>query len=319
LGHDGRGALPRAAADALLQLATHGSPGVRARLDEPASPARALDKQGSAHGGDIGGAESGFGVSGSAGVGVSLVNPTYAARPNNTGLALMRYLAHADIDLLGQRLSIPIDVNVFSDRQRGGLAALAPTELDVIAGVTSTWRLSQGALELGARGELDTPVQGDPTHYRQGYADVRARYLYSIAEMYPGVGRALADGDVSGWATLGVFAFNPTYAARPDNSGKALLRYALHVEMSFFDSHFAVGLDGTMFTDRATNVVRPSELDYTPELIGRWEPWEVHLAYEVDSPLDGLGTVPGYVQSFVYLLAIWSFDLGPPPAETGAH
>lgn len=215
--------------------------------------ARALDKQGSAHGGDVGGADTGFGVSGSAGIGVSVYNPSYAARPDNTGHALMRYLAHADVDLVGQRLSIPIDLNVFSDRDRKGALMFGPTELDTIGGLTSTWQLGKGAL------------------------------------------------------------WNPTYAARPDNSGNALFRYALHGEVSFLDSHAGIALDGTTFTDRQTKAVRPSELDLTPELVGRWDPFELHLAYERDMPLDELGATPGYVQSFVYALAVWSFDFRPPP------
>src|SRR3954453_4549511 len=82
-----------------------------------ASNASALDKQGSAHGGAVAeGEERQFDVSGSLRLGVSIYNPTYAARPDNTGLALFRYAAHADIDILGRKLSIPIDVNVFTDR-----------------------------------------------------------------------------------------------------------------------------------------------------------------------------------------------------------
>ena len=120
------------------------------------SPARALDKQGSAHGGGIEGATSGFDVSGSASLGVSLYNPTYAARPDNTGLTLFRYAGHGDIDLIGRRLSIPIDVNMFSDRTAIGFGRkLVPSELDIITGVTSTWRLGPGALEGGARFEVD--------------------------------------------------------------------------------------------------------------------------------------------------------------------
>src|SRR5690348_6531460 len=72
--------------------------------------AHALDKQGSAHGGDVEGATSGFGFSGSAAIGAALYNKSYAARPDNTGLALFRYALHADMDLIGRRLSIPIDV-----------------------------------------------------------------------------------------------------------------------------------------------------------------------------------------------------------------
>ena len=120
--------------------------------------ARAVDKQGSAHGGEVGGAGSGFGVSGGLMVGVAVYNPSYAARPDNTGLALMRYAGHADVDLIGQRLSIPIDVNMFSDRLRAGIAKLGPTEFDVITGLTTTWPAGPGAVEAGARVEHDRPL-----------------------------------------------------------------------------------------------------------------------------------------------------------------
>ena len=43
------------------------------------SPVSALDKQGSAHGGNIGGASEGTNVSGSLMLGSALYNPTYAA------------------------------------------------------------------------------------------------------------------------------------------------------------------------------------------------------------------------------------------------
>lgn len=275
------------------------------------TPARALDKQGSAHGGQIAGAESGFHVSGSAGIGVSPYNPTYAARPDASGHALMRYALHADIDLVGRRLSIPLDLNVFSDRDRSGALELAPSELDLIGGVTSTWGVGPGALELGLRAEHDRPV--DRGTYTQTYVDFRTRALFSLNAAEPGVGRALAGGDVSGAATLGLFAFNPTYAARPDNSGFALFRYALRIEVSTLDSHLALAVDGTFFTDREQNAVRPSELDFTPEIIGRWDPFELHLAYERDMPLDR----GGLVQHFVYLFGAWSFDTSP--AEPGAE
>src|SRR3954465_15518304 len=103
-----------------------------------ARSARALDKQGSAHGGGLEGPTAGFDVSGSASLGVSLYNPTYAARPDNTGLTLFRYAGHVDVDLIGRRLSIPIDVNMFTDRLAHGFARkFVPSELDVIAGVTT--------------------------------------------------------------------------------------------------------------------------------------------------------------------------------------
>jgi hypothetical protein len=274
-----------------------------------ATPALALDKQGSAHGGGIEGPTSGFDVSGSASLGVSLYNPTYAARPDNSGLALMRYAAHFDFDLIGHRLSIPLDINMFSDRQAVGFARkFVPSELDLIAGVTSTWRLGPGALEGGARFEVDVGLDRGgyaPSGYgRQNYADVRARYLYSLAAIAPGAESALRGGDVRGWLTLGWFAYNPTYYARPNNTGLALFRYAAHVEISTWNNHLALGLDAIMFTDKlAENVFRPTELDFTPELIVRFSRYEVHLAYERDMPLDE----DTLIQHFVYLLGAMSF------------
>ncbi len=266
--------------------------------------AHALDKQGSAHGGSVEGESSGFGVSGAVMAGVSLYNPSYAARPDNTGLTLLRYGAHLDVDLLGRLLSIPVDFNFFTDRDRPGGLKLAPTEFDVIVGITSTLDTGPGALEVGVRVEHDRPV--DMGTFTQTYVDARARYLYSAAALWPRLADVLKNGDISGWATLGVFAFNPTYAARPDNSGLALFRYALHAELSTFDDLLSLGLDATLFSDRtAAFAVGASELDFTSELIFHKGDFEVHLAYERDMPVDR----GGLVQQFVYVLGVWSFDV----------
>jgi hypothetical protein len=48
----------------------------------------------------------------------------------------------------------------------------------------------------------------------------------------------------------------------------------------------------------------PSELDTTYEVIGHVEPFEVHLAYERDMPIDR----GGKVQDFVYVLFVYGFD-----------
>lgn len=282
------------------------------------SGARALDKQGSAHGGQVGGDAKELNVSGSAMLGASLYNPTYAARPDNTGLALFRYALHLDVDLLGRLLSIPIDVNAFTDRQRKGAAIFAPSELDLIAGLTSTHSLARGFdAELGARVETDRSV--DRGSYSQTYVDARARLLYSAAALSPRLASGLADGDVSGYLTLGWFAVNPSYAARPDNTGRALLRYAAHSELSVWQRHLAFGADGTLFTDKRESALRPSELDLTGELIGRYDPFEVHVAYERDMPIDR----GGLVQSLLYVIVAYGFDfhdrLHPPPPPPTAQ
>jgi hypothetical protein len=163
------------------------------------------------------------------------------------------------------------------------------------------------------RYENDMPI--DQAGASQRYADVRARYLYALSRYAPGLASALRQGDVSGWATLGWFAYNPSYFARPDNTGRALFRYGLHVEVSAFDDLVSMGMDATMFSDRqASNPVRPTELDWTPEVIFHRRSYEVHVAYEWDMPLDQ----DTLQQRFLYVLAAWSFDLGsdaPPPLE----
>jgi hypothetical protein len=269
----------------------------------PMASTAALDKQSSAHGGQLGGSDSGFALSGNLLFGVAAYNPSYAARPDNTGRALLRAAAHFDIDLIGSRLSIPVDMNMFTDRERRALGELVPTELDVITGLTSTWPVDRMALELGARFESDMPV--DRGGYSQTYVDVRSRLLFALSEYAPGIHSALAGGDVSGALTLGVFAINPTYAARPDNTGIALFRYALHLTMHV-TTRFYVGLDATFFTDRERMILRPTECDFTPELGMMIIPGlEVHLAYERDMPLDK----GGLVQQLLLIHLSWDFTL----------
>jgi hypothetical protein len=265
--------------------------------------AQALDKQGSAHGGQLGGADSGFALSGSLLFGAAIYNPTYAARPDNTGHALLRLAPHLDVDLIGSRLSIPIDFNFFSDRDRSGLGKIAPSEFDVIAGVASTWPVGKTAIEFGVRAEGDFPVdRGSKT---QSYVDARTRWMYSIGAFAPGLTDALAGGDISGSATLGWFILNPSYAARPDNTGRALFRYATRVSISY-TPRFVFAFDAVFFTDRRASPVVPTELDITPELGAQIiDSLTLHLAYERDMPLDR----GGLSQHFVLLFVTWDFSL----------
>ena len=261
--------------------------------------AHALDKQGSANRGEVGGADSGFGVAGSVLFGAAIYNPTYAARPDNTGHALLRLAGHLDVDLIGARLSIPIDVNFFSDRDRSGLGKILPSEFDIIAGLTSTWPVARGALEFGVRAEGDFPVdQGTKT---QSYIDARTRYSFALGEYFASLRDGLAGGDITGAATLGWFIINPTYAARPDNTGRALFRYGFHAGISY-TPRFFFGFDATFFTDRYENPVVPSELDITFEIGSTLvDALAVHLAYERDMPIDR----GGFSQHFVLLFLTW--------------
>jgi hypothetical protein len=248
-------------------------------------------------------------LSGSLLFGVAAYNPSYAARPDNSGLALLRLAPHFDFDLIGRHLSIPLDVNLFSDRERAGLEKLLPSELDVITGLTSSWPLgAAAAVEFGARGERDMAV--DRAGRSQSYVDGRSRLLYSLAAAWPSVEPALRNGNVSGALTLGFFAYNPSYAARPDNTGRALLRYGFSSSLDAFEHRVGIGVDLTSFSDRRTNGVSPTELDVTPSVSYRLPFAQLQVAYERDMPLDRAGLVQQLV------MAAASFDFQIFPGET---
>jgi hypothetical protein len=262
----------------------------------------ALDKQSPAHqgaGADV--PADGLAWSGQVYMGVLPYNPTYAARPDNSGHALLRAGAHVDVNLMGEHLFIPLDFGLFSDRDH---APALPSEIDLIGGVASTWSIPGGAVELGVRGEFDASADGRGAS--QKYVDVRGRYLFSLGRYVPAISDRLAGGDVSGWLTCGWFAWNPVYYARPDNTGRALLRYAAHADVGFSRRHFSVFVDATSFTDRTSNAVRPSELDLTVGATASTGRWAGQVAYERDMPIDGQGT--GLVQHMVMVQGSMSFS-----------
>jgi hypothetical protein len=96
--------------------------------------------------------------------------------------------------------------------------------------------------------------------------------------------------------------------------------------VSFWRQRLALVADGTMFTsdgrNRAAgtpgvNPLRPTELDTTVELVLRLDPFDLHLGFERDMPLDR----GGLVQQMLMLSGGWSFTLpvsGPPPATPAA-
>lgn len=248
--------------------------------------AEALDKQGASHKYSSANSED-MSISGSVSVGSSVYNKSYAARPDNSGLALLRYAAHSDFDILGPKLSIPLDLNMFTDRTDGNNHYFTPSELDIITGVTSTRKVGEGQLEIGARYEDDRPLNSK-SNFKQTYSDVRARYYKNTTSF-----------------TLGWFVYNPSYAARPDNTGLALLRLGAHKEFSLWKDAFYFGIDGTTFTDRNSHSgIRLSELDTTLSLIYRCSSYEIQLGYENDRPIDG----GSFVQDLMYVFMSFPFQ-----------
>jgi hypothetical protein len=134
--------------------------------------ADALDKQGSAHGGKPGGEESGFALTGSLLGGFALYNPTYAARPDNTGIALLRYAAHVDVFIPKAYLGVYLDTTFFSDKEADH--KLRPTELDLTVGVA----VRLDPFELSIAFERDMPLGGG--NYTQEMLFLYASWAFTV-------------------------------------------------------------------------------------------------------------------------------------------
>ena len=121
-----------------------------------------------------------------AGAGWLFHNKNYFARPDNTGRALFRYVAHADVDLYKNKVVFYGDVNLFTDR--GASNQANPTELDWIVGLAVRWR----ATELAVYHEQDRPL--DRPGLVQQYLAVQLRFSFDISKQDLGIGVAKPTG-----------------------------------------------------------------------------------------------------------------------------
>ena len=280
------------------------------------TPAAALNKQGArkAKTPSAPAAEPTVDASGYLFGGVFLFNPTYAARPNNSGLALYRFGLHLDFDLYKRWLTLSYDESSFTDGTPATKNPLAPSEYDQIVGLLSTVPLPHDLeLTLAVHFEYDLPgAEARPAArapdyqvgYSQGYVDAYARLGFTR-------------GRLALFAALGGFLWNPTYAARPDNAGLALLRYVVHGELRLLP-WLTYRLDLNFFTDRDEGPLTPSELDLTSELgVRLGEDWELRFVGEADLPIGTYpaagphppSPAPGLEQFYLAGLIQWSFDV----------
>jgi hypothetical protein len=110
-----------------------------------------------------------------AGPGWLFHNISYFARPDNTGRALFRYVAHADLDLYKNRVVLYGDVNFFTDREASN--KLNPSELDWIVGLAFRFH---DDLELSLYREQDQPI--DRQGLVQKYVAVQLRYAFDVSK-----------------------------------------------------------------------------------------------------------------------------------------
>lgn len=214
-------------------------------------------------------------------------NPTFAARPDNTGLVGLRHMVHLETDLYREYLQFYTDQNFFSDRNNGWIIL---TEWDSVYALTGTinnwgWRLQY---------ERDAPLDRSGT--KQIYADTLVTYSAPDAQQWTWWRSMFPQQNLNFYAGAGWLFENHNYFARPDNTGRALFRYVAHADLDLYQNRIVLFADTNFFTDRdASSAVNPSELDLVVGLAFRYDKAELALIHEQDMPLDHSGLVQKYI------------------------
>jgi hypothetical protein len=226
-------------------------------------------------------------------------NPTFAARPDNTGLVGMRYMAHLEMDLYRQYLTFYTDQNFFSDRKNGWIEL---SEWDMTYALTGLigrwgWRIQY---------ERDAPL--DRSGLKQVYADVLATGNLHAADDFSWWRHYFPNQNLNAYAGFGWLFHNSNYFARPDNTGRALFRYVAHVDLDLYKNKVVLYGDTNFFTDRElNNKLKATELDWIIGLAFRFkDDYEVSVYREQDRSLDQPGTL---IQEYWAVQLRFAFDV----------
>ncbi|HJU06560.1 MAG TPA: hypothetical protein VJ692_15540 [Nitrospiraceae bacterium] len=224
-------------------------------------------------------------------------NPSFAARPNNTGLVGLRHMLHLETDLYKQYLTFYTDQNFFSDRTRGWIEL---SEWD------STFALTGLIDRFGWRVQYERDAPLDSSGLKQVYADTLLTARFVAAQESSWWRRAFPMQNLTAYAGGGWLFHNDNYFARPDNTGRALFRYVAHADLDLYQNRIVLYGDMNFFTDREKgDKVSPSELDWIVGLAVRWRDMELSVYREQDQPLDR----PGLVQQYVAVQVRMAFDV----------
>lgn len=229
--------------------------------------------------------------------GVFAKNPTFAARPDNTGLVGLRHMLHLETDLYKQYLTFYTDQNFFSDRTNGWIELSEWDGTYALTGVLGhvNWRLQY---------ERDAPI--DRKGITQEYGDGLVTAKFQAVQDLSGWRRMFPNQNLTVYAGAGWLFHNHNYFARPDNTGRALFRYVAHADVDLYKNKVVLYGDVNMFSDRnAGNQAAPTELDWIIGLAVRWRNMEFAVYHEQDQPLDR----PGLVQKYLAVQLRFSFDI----------
>ena len=219
-------------------------------------------------------------------------NTSFTAHPDNTGLAKYRYLGHLELTPAWSPVSLILDSNFFTDKTASN--EFRPSEWDQTIGLL--YRYQRWAALL--RYERDMPI--DKSGLVQAYTEIQGLYhqdnlLVQKSEFYAALGWLFATQD---------------YFARPDNTGRAALRYVLHGEVPVYDDWLWLIGDTNFFTDRlSSNPFKPSELDWITGIAFRWKGWEIMAFQETDQSIDQGGLTQKYFA--IQLKFSWETERAP--------
>ena len=225
-------------------------------------------------------------------------NPTFAARPDNTGLVGLRHMLHLETDLYKQYLTFYTDQNFFSDRTKGWIESSEWDGTYAFTGLVDrwSWRLQY---------ERDAPL--DKSGIIQAYADALLTSRFQAKQDFSWWQRIFPNQNLTAYAGAGWLFHNSNYFARPDNTGSALFRYVAHADLDLYKNRVVLYGDMNLFTDReAGNKLNPSELDWIIGLALRFrDDMELSVYREQDQPLDKAGLV----QKYTAVQLRYSFDV----------
>lgn len=224
-------------------------------------------------------------------------NPTFAARPDNTGLVGLRHMLHLETDLYEQYLTFYTDQNFFSDRTEGWITLSEWDSTVAFTGLIDrfSWRLQY---------ERDAPI--DRSGIKQAYADVLITARFQAIQDLAWWRHTFPYQNLTAYAGGGWLFHNSNYFARPDNTGRALYRYVGHADLDLYKNRLVLYGDVNFFTDReARNTLNPTELDWIIGIAVRWRDTELAFYREEDRPLDRAGLV----QKYMAVQLRFSFDV----------
>ena len=227
-----------------------------------------------------------------------LSNPTFAARPDNTGLAGLRHMLHLETDLYKQYLTFYTDQNFFSDRTKGWITLSKWDGTYAFTGLIDRW---------GWRVQYERDAPLDKSGIIQAYADTLLTSRLQAKQDFSWWQSTFPNQNLTAYVGAGWLFQNSNYFARPDNTGRALFRYVAHADLDLYKNRVMLYGDMNFFTDReAGNKLNPTELDWIIGIAVRFrEDMELSVYQERDQPLDKAGLV----QKYTAVQLRYSFDV----------